>query len=770
MPIAAGETVTLSLPGFTGPDFDSLRVQGAIASLAASSNVSWDASQMLLTFMMRDDVPQGIVAEFVISPSAGLRLPAVGIRVDQTDLTIATNAVLGPVPATTLITFDPVGFFPQTNLTFLAPAVANQWSNLTYSFVAAMDLVVNDTISLSLPGFGGASLTYSCRGQATGVLEVDPSCAIEAALWNAQTQILRLRVGAAVAAGLRVEVNLKSPSALYGVRLPAVGVRHDDRRYVVSSSAVEGPVLPISITKVQGVGAFIGEMTSLSFAPGKASESGNMTFTFAAHMPMNSGDEVVVSLPGFAGPSQAAIDLIQNNASFSTAAWDSASSTLSLVLVAPISPLTQIVVVLLDTQISLPEHGVRIVGSGVTIETNAALGPVLPLTIVQIQAVGFFDQTRLSFGSDPRAGQPADFELSFVPQMNLLVGDSITVKLPDFTSEVPLVLVQLLNSSVTTPRFNAEWSGPESAVVFEVIQYVPAAFPVDIVLPSATGVLLPPQGVRTNQSTLTVQTDAREGRVIPTEIEQTQPVGSFMQSAGIRLVQPQNIVISFQPEMDLVLNEFVQVKLPAFSAPDFTNYGVFVEPPCLEAVWSAVNEMLRMRVNCSAITAGALVNVTLGPRTEMTLPSSGVRISDMGNFTIASNAFAGPVPTTPLSTVPLIGYVISSRTQFRSRFTDLPPQASAAADILIFVSFGMDVTAGDTILLYLPGFTGADEMMAVAGASNGALNFNARWHPNAPAIPTLGLTLEAGSVLAGNDIEVTVPWELGIALPFDGVR
>eukprot|EP00961_Rhodomonas_salina_P210192 2837939-Rhodomonas_salina.1 len=150
MPIAAGETVTLSLPGFSGPSFQGFAVTVGINTTIA--NASWDGTNTTLTLQLTQPVGAGEVGEYVFPLSAGLRVPRLGIRVDQTDLTIATNAVSGPVPPTTFLDFPAVGILSVVRMSF-NPPIAENTTALTLFFFSALRIDAGDVVLLTLPGF-----------------------------------------------------------------------------------------------------------------------------------------------------------------------------------------------------------------------------------------------------------------------------------------------------------------------------------------------------------------------------------------------------------------------------------------------------------------------------------------------------------------------------------------------------------------------------------------------------------------------------------------
>jgi len=110
--MAPGETFDVSLPGFAGedaacllhlsPDAASAVFSAARWSNAGSrSNGYWSNARLTLT-VGPSGMPPGGVGALSIPYVAGVTLPRAGLRANSTTLTVATDAVAGPVLPTVL--------------------------------------------------------------------------------------------------------------------------------------------------------------------------------------------------------------------------------------------------------------------------------------------------------------------------------------------------------------------------------------------------------------------------------------------------------------------------------------------------------------------------------------------------------------------------------------------------------------------------------------------------------------------------------------------
>jgi len=102
MPLAAGETITWTLPGFSGPR-EPFTVSVALEEAYTAERFSWDASWSQAAHQLVVTAPGNVVPiasiNIIVPPAAGLRVPPSGVRVDS-GVVVKCDAALGPVAAT----------------------------------------------------------------------------------------------------------------------------------------------------------------------------------------------------------------------------------------------------------------------------------------------------------------------------------------------------------------------------------------------------------------------------------------------------------------------------------------------------------------------------------------------------------------------------------------------------------------------------------------------------------------------------------------------
>ena len=84
----------------------------------------------------------------------GVRLPAFGMMANQPQLTIETDAVLGPVPATAITTSPAVGLFAEAALSFNQQCTGDRTTGLTLTFRLLTKILSGETLVMRLPSFG----------------------------------------------------------------------------------------------------------------------------------------------------------------------------------------------------------------------------------------------------------------------------------------------------------------------------------------------------------------------------------------------------------------------------------------------------------------------------------------------------------------------------------------------------------------------------------------------------------------------------------------
>ena len=178
--------------------------------------------------------------------------------------------------------------------------------------------------------------------------------------------------------------------------------------------------------------------------------------------------------------------------------------------------------------------------------------------------------------------------ISFVPKMKLNASDVITFELPGFQSSraqgeeyVEYKTFYWVDSNYTMNRFGngtvlsntfevparatLRHSASGSTITLTMDDYFPPDQRLNITISESAQIRLPVNGVRTNQASITISTQARWGPVPPTPVVFTQSVGSFSTSPAIRYDAPERLLsVHFKPDMTIAVNETILIQLSRF--------------------------------------------------------------------------------------------------------------------------------------------------------------------------------------------------------------
>eukprot|EP00961_Rhodomonas_salina_P131178 1765497-Rhodomonas_salina.1 len=111
---------------------------------------------------------------------------------------------------------------------------------------------------------------------------------------------------------------------------------------------------------------------------------------------------------------------------------------------------------------------------------------------------------------------------------------------------------------------------------------------VRLTIPSTVCFILPFEGIRRDEPTLTIATDAKEGVVLPAPVLDTDPVGSFMGSTELayspaRAGAETQITLRFRNKMRIRAGQIMRLTLPGFLGGSQLDLQVSSSPPFLLA-------------------------------------------------------------------------------------------------------------------------------------------------------------------------------------------
>ncbi|KAJ1495167.1 hypothetical protein T484DRAFT_1763646 [Baffinella frigidus] len=267
--------------------------------------------------------------------------------------------------------------------------------------------------------------------------------------------------------------------------------------------------------------------------------------------------------------------------------------------------------------------------------------------------------------------------------------------------------------------------------------------------PLTSGLTLPGFGIPLDDPTRMIVTMiANQGDVLPTSIIRLPRIGALAIAAYT--VAPTTagaeatIFISFTPQMSLHPGEFLQVFLKDFTGPSYAvlNTTSFVNnvpsSKFVRGTWTVENQMVTLFVNeevpALEITKidptppalSLFVNEEV-PALEITkivipdfiggttVPASGIGV--VSEVLISSNAFNGEVDPTVLASLVVIPGVVRN-----TKLTLVPNRAGAVAEVRLRLQSQQVITAGASIRIKLPGFTGGSDCWRLPTGSPGLMD------------------------------------------------
>ncbi|EKX41453.1 hypothetical protein GUITHDRAFT_112426 [Guillardia theta CCMP2712] len=469
-----------------------------------------------------------------------------------------------------------------------------------------------------------------------------------------------------------------------------------------------------------------------------------------------------------------------------------------------------------EANIVTPSVGIPYDERSITIETNALAGPVLPTPVQVVPPIGsFLDSSSLAFDHNASAAEVSTLLLRFRASMSIFIGEVVTLHLPGFQQErqVPVVFSSVEFSA-------ASWQASSQSLIFTAGENITAGTLCNVTVLRDAMIRLPLDGVRVNQSSLKLSTNARQGPILPTSISLVQPVGHFVQSellydpgmAGVpnkitlKLVasmnmsavkefrylarefvqtlqdfylevmqsrdrsikhlpipfpwdgQGTNVRFNFIPEMALDINDIITVKLPGFSTNNVqSNFSLISDPIQIFSSASWNSITQELKMTVSAhVDMKTNVSIWTEPTINLTLPNIGVGKHNNG-IMLSADAAAGPVYFIRPSYIQYIGSFLDSTALSLSPIL-------ANASVVIEISFvpEMNIYPGESIKITLTGFTGKD---LATGLPENNILFNVTWTSSENVLEIIPLKL----ITRGTSELLVIPSSFGIRSPLTGL-
>lgn len=585
------ETFTLHLPGFFSSQTN-FEIQSTLKR--RFDKATWDPQSQNMVLTAEMPVFKGSVINETFRTM--INLPLDGIRWYSTGFTLSTSAQVGPIPPTIIPNFNAVGSMRYTELR-VEPHIPGARVAITIIFRPRQILRKGSTVEIVLTGFSGktwAGVEYG--GNGSGLIpEVDSHPAILHATWvetdmvdsNKTSPLLTLFLSDSVSENALVIVRL---SARYEIKMPAEGLLPNIASFTIASEQVAGSVAPTQLWRspgIQLVGRIINSAMTYHGNNGPhANAPIELELNFTATVTIFPGDVIALALPKFTSLQELlTVELshsssrsggLETNVLTTQATWYPQDEVLALQVNYELPGAVQAkIIVPRDMGLTLPMDGVNRNQDNLRMWVMADAGNVPSTAIMTSPAIGSVSVSSSVTFQPAAADDSTNITLSFSTNMQVQRGEEVRLKLPFFVKD-PYSPLEFdpLDASSTFP--SALWDSESHTVIFRCNRTLQETFPVTMLLPFFT---VGTAGVRRNQPSITLASDAVDGPMLPTTVFRTQGIGSMTNStflsfdpigANIDL----DLTFEFVPEMDLSPGDLIVLHLPDFYRGNLLNEGL----------------------------------------------------------------------------------------------------------------------------------------------------------------------------------------------------
>ena len=539
-----------------------------------SNKAKWNETTKKLEISVMDEVQKNVSISGRVPLSAGLRLPRAGL---QTKTVHVDNNIDFAMPFAIGSFVPPEDQSEKITEILYSNAIDHSRPKIgiIIKFYNRMDIMPGESVTITLPFFGGAS--YPLDETADQNKVVSPAGSSFKSSWNSDTSKLTLHNrGSTVGPGFRtytVEGNLRWPSN---------AMAQNDPRITIESNAIAGPVSPIAVVKSPQIAGIIAS-SNLSFCESKCDFNGfewicnarrarpehsaEIVLAFVLEVDLQIQETVTVELSGFNGTTrdkiplsaqplcdmipepglkdssfalenhtygcasnQACTDLDYTGSGIlNEASWSNSVGKLTLTASQVVRKgIRHVVVVPMDAGITLSSTGIRVNTVNFTLESSCVAGPLPRAPIQRVTAVGALEAVTLRFGTTQLA-TTTTVEFALTPMMDLEVDDVLKLTLLDLdNSHVSDSVVSNLS-----PHFLGTWSKSTSTLSLTCSLKAVAGSRITVTIPQSLGLRLPLEGVTPDSGKHFFTLRAAHGSISQSNIKATQRVGALLDTTRI---------------------------------------------------------------------------------------------------------------------------------------------------------------------------------------------------------------------------------------------
>ena len=717
---------------------------------------------------------------------------------------------------TTIVTIQaPTTSVEGRNTLAYSPASAGAVTQITVDFRLNVQLQAGDRIRLTLPGFTGSAATFASTGvSSTGSLVLSFS-----GTWDPTTTALQFAVAAGTVVPQSTQVRIVVPQAV-GIALPTSGLAQNDPSLLFESLAVAGSISPgIPVTASPPVGSLA---VVLSYTPARARYATALGVSLTSRATIADGEKVTLTLANFTKAGQQASDgwvlltLAGADAEKFTARWREGGSTggsyhaqLELTVSTAsgagiVASVPAVFEVPLTAGVTLPVTGLSANSAGLTVETDAAAGPVTPAQAIGSSPfVPAIFNDRIAYQPYGLAGMmPTEFlTVEFAFNADLVERDTITVTFGGFSG--------VSSPRIDSGKFLGAWdaSTTQLQLVVKDAQSIPANTISQVIISNAVQIRIPTGGHPINTEQITIGCVSSAGTVVAVPVQASPPVAVFT-STSLAYNPPTagattELTIGFTfLVIGLQAGDTITLRLPGFGGAATTDIvPTGTDGAKFTASWSGADTTTNTTSTTSGTTdsstdsstsstsssssllltikegmqvnADSAVVLVIPASAGITLPTAGLAQNEP-TLNIKATTSISQVNPSSIESSPPVGAFSSSSITLRSLL------AGVVTHIEMRWQLTVALAATQKVEVTLNGFTGGPTVSALAtederadvsaylGGAHGSY-FTGRWNATT-AVLVLTMKAQSLAIAASTNVIVTLSEEAGIRTPYDGIR
>jgi hypothetical protein len=402
-----------------------------------------------------------------------------------------------------------------------SPLVAGSVTNLELSFLSDTFVAQGESITISLPGFE--------RRVGSGILNISGSARTYFSnFYDNCSALLFLTALQDVVAFKNILILIPESE---GVSSPASGISSSDPRFTLKTNAADiKSSATSSIRTVFPIGSFDQERLALRFLStsseikAEAGEACEITFNLTTSMSISRGEAMRLRLPGFAlvhANTRTILSLSAPRGALMDAIWSDSEYQLLIPFTSDIQAHTEISGKVLG--LAIPEFGIQASNSSIAISINASAGPIDWTLVRKLDAVGaFLRESKISF-QPSMANSPTSINITLYPSMQIAQSSRLILHLPFFFAS-ELSTSRDFSSNMAGLAIYT-WNESSSELTIVLNADIPAFHATTLTVASDSGIRIPQNGLRANETFFLLSTDALDGPVKASRIYCLSPIG-----------------------------------------------------------------------------------------------------------------------------------------------------------------------------------------------------------------------------------------------------